>query len=135
MISDSQIPMDLFYTDYHTWVLVEGSIGTIGISDYAQSELSEIVYIELPETGTEIVQGTPFGTIEALKTVAELISPVTGEVIEVNDSAENDPRIINNDPYSDGWLIRVKLHDPEEIENILTPDDYLLFISSDDGEY
>ncbi len=132
MISDSQIPMDLFYTDYHTWVLVEGTIGTIGISDYAQSELSEIVYIELPETGTEIVQGTPFGTIEALKTVAELISPVTGEVIEVNDSAENNPRIINNDPYSDGWLIRVKLHDPEEIENILTPDDYLLFISNED---
>lgn len=135
MISDSQIPMDLFYTDFHTWVLVEGAIGTIGISDYAQSELSEIVYIELPETGTEIVQGTPFGTIEALKTVAELISPVTGEVIEVNDSAENDPRIINNDPYSDGWLIRVKMHDPEEIENILTPDDYLLFISSEDDEY
>jgi glycine cleavage system H protein len=114
-------------------VLVEDKIGTIGISDYAQTELSEIVYIELPEIGAEIVQGTPFGTIEALKTVAELISPVTGEVIEVNDSAENDPRIINNDPYSDGWLIRVKLHDPEEVENILTPDDYLLFISSEEG--
>lgn len=132
MILDSQIPMDLYYTDYHTWVLVEGTIGTIGISDYAQNELSEIVYIELPEPGTEIVQGTTFGTIEAMKTVAELISPVTGEVLEVNDTAENDPRIINNDPYSDGWLIRVKLHDLEEIENILTPDDYLLFISNDD---
>ena len=132
MISDSQIPMDLYYTDNHTWVLVEGETGTVGITDYAQSELSEVVYVELPEVGAEVVQGAPFGTIEAMKTVAELISPVTGEVVEVNDAAENDPHIVNNDPYSDGWFIRVRLHDPEEVENIMTPDDYLLYISSEE---
>ena len=132
MATDFNIPMDLFYTDDHLWILIEGDMGTIGISDYAQSELSEVVYIELPEVGTEIVQGSPFGTIEAMKTVAELIAPVTGEVIEINENVENDPRIINSDPYSDGWMIRVKMHDPEEVENILTPDDYLLSISSEE---
>ena len=132
MSTDSQVPMDLYFIDDHTWVLVEDYIGTIGLTDYGQSELSEIVYIELPEIGTEVVQGSPFGTIEAMKTVAELISPMSGEVIEANGNLENDPRLVNVDPYGEGWMIKIKLHDPDEIENILTPQDYIMCISGEE---
>ena len=132
MSTNSQVPMDLYFIDDHTWVLVEDDIGTIGLTDYGQSELSEIVYIELPEIGTEVVQGSPFGTIEAMKTVAELISPMTGEVIEANENLENDPRLANVDPYGEGWMIKIKLHDPEEVENIFTPQDYIMYISGED---
>ena len=127
-----KVPMDLYFTDDHTWVLVEDDIGTIGLTDYAQSELSEIVYIELPVVGSEVVQGSPFGTIEAMKTVSELISPMSGEVIEMNESLENDPGQVNADPYGEGWMIKIKLHEPDEIENILTPQDYVLYVSEED---
>ena len=123
--------MDLFYTDNHTWVLVEDRTAVVGMSDYAQAELSEIVYIELPEAGDDIVQGSPFGTIEAMKTVAELIAPVSGTVIEVNHDLIDNPKTVNSDPYGDGWMIRVSLNDPEEVDNILTPDDYLVYISGE----
>jgi len=134
MITESQVPMDLYYTDNHTWVLIEDMIGIIGITDYAQSELSEIVYIELPVKGSEIVQGTVFGTIEAMKTIAELIAPVSGTILEVNEALDTDPRIINNDPYGDGWIIKVHLNDPVEVDNIMTPDDYVVFISDSEEE-
>jgi len=124
--------MDLYFIDDHTWVLVEDDMGIIGLTDYGQSELSEIVYIELPEIGTEVVQGSPFGTIEAMKTVAELISPMSGDVIETNENLENDPRLVNVDPYGEGWMIKIKLHDPDEIENILTPQDYIIYISGEE---
>ena len=124
--------MELYFTDDHTWVFVEDDIGTIGLTDYSQSELSEIVYIELPVVGSEVVQGSPFGTIEAMKTVAELISPMSGEVIEMNESLENDPGQVNADPYGEGWMIKIKLHKPDEIENILTPQDYILYVSEED---
>ena len=91
-MNDIQVPMDLYFIDDHTWVLVEDDVATIGLSDYAQTELSEIVYIDLPDVGSEVVQGSPFGTIEAMKTVAELISPMSGEIVEINDDLENDPR-------------------------------------------
>jgi len=132
MSTDSRVPMDLYFIDDHTWVLVEDDMGIIGLTDYGQSELSEIVYIELPEIGTEVVQGSPFGTIEAMKTVAELISPMSGDVIETNENLENDPRLVNVDPYGEGWMIKIKLHDPDEIENILTPQDYIIYISGEE---
>jgi len=133
MITESQVPMDLYYTDNHTWVLIEDEIGIIGITDYAQTELTEIVYIELPEKGSDVTQGNAFGTLEAMKTVAELIAPVSGTIIEVNEALDTDPRIINNDPYGDGWIIKVRLYDPEEVDNIMTPDDYIIFVSDSDG--
>lgn len=132
MSTNSQVPMDLYFIDDHTWVLVEDYIGTIGLTDYGQSELSEIVYIELPEIGTEVFQGSPFGTIEAMKTVAELISPMSGEVIEANENIVNDPRLVNVDPYGEGWMIKIKLHDPDEVESISTPQDYIIYISGED---
>jgi len=120
-----KVPMDLFYSEDHTWILVEEDEGTIGLTDYAQHELGEIVYIELLDVGTEILQGLTFGTIEAMKTVAELIAPVSGEIIEINETLESEPRLVNTDPYGEGWMIRVKIHDPEEVDNILTPHDYI----------
>ena len=127
-----KVPMDLFYTSDHTWILAEDDQSTIGITDFGQSELAEIVYIDLPGIGTEVVQGSPFGTIEAMKTVAELISPISGEVVEINDTLESDPRQVNMDPYGDGWMIKVKIHDTGEIENLLTPQDYMVYISGED---
>jgi glycine cleavage system H protein len=125
---NTRVPMDLYYTNDHTWVLVEDNIGTIGITDYGQRELAEIVYINLPDLGTEVIQGSPFGYVEAMKTVAELISPLSGEVIEVNDSLEDDPRQANVDPYGDGWIIKIKIHEPDEVDNILTPHDYIIYV-------
>jgi glycine cleavage system H protein len=132
MHDESHVPLDLHFIDEHTWVLLEDDMGTVGLSDYGQTELSEIVYIDLPEVGFEVSQGSPFGTIEAMKTVAELISPMSGEVIEVNESLEDDPRIVNNDPYGEGWMIKIRIHDSEEIENIFDPQEYLMYISGED---
>jgi len=132
MEENLKVPRDLFYTNDHTWVLVEGNEGVIGLTDFGQKELAEIVYIDLPDCGTEVVQGSPFGTIEAMKTVAELISPVSGEVIEINDTLESDPRQVNIDPYGDGWMIRVKMYDPEEVDSLFTPQDYLVYVHGED---
>ena len=132
MEGDLKVPRDLFYTSDHTWILVEGDHGTIGITDFGQSELAEIVYIDLPDVGTEVVQGSPFGTIEAMKTVAELISPVSGEVIEVNDTLESDPRQVNMDPYGEGWMLKLDIHEHDEIDSLLTPQDYMIYISGEE---
>jgi len=132
MEENLKVPRDLFYTNDHTWILVEEDEGTIGITDFGQHELAEIVYIDLPDIGSEVVQGSPFGTIEAMKTVAELISPVSGEVIEFNETLESDPRQVNIDPYGDGWMIRVKMHDPDEVDSLLTPQDYLVYVTGEE---
>ena len=132
MEGDLKVPRDLFYTTDHTWILVEGNQGTIGITDFGQSELAEIVYIDLPDVGTELVQGSPFGSIEAMKAVAELISPVSGEVIEVNDTIESDPRQVNMDPYGEGWMLKLNIHDHDEIDTLLTPQDYMVYISGEE---
>ena len=133
MQGDVKVPRDLFYTNDHTWVLIEDESASIGLTDFGQLELAEIVYIDLPNVGAEVVQGSPFGTIEAMKTVAELISPVSGEVIEVNDTLESDPRQANIDPYGDGWMLKVNIHDEDEIDSLLTPHDYMVYISGEEG--
>ncbi len=122
------IPEDLYYSDDHLWVQFESDIATIGVTDYAQNELMDIVFVEIPEIGAEIEQGDSFGSIEALKTVAPLISPVSGEILEVNESLEHDPKQINNDPYGDGWLVRVQIHDLEELESLMISEDYRMNI-------
>jgi len=132
MEGDLKFPRDLFYTNDHTWVLIEDESASIGLTDFGQSELAEIVYIDLPNVGTEVVQGSPFGSIEAMKTVAELISPVSGEVIEVNDTLESDPLQVNIDPYGDGWMLKVNIHDNDEIDSLLTPQDYIVYISGEE---
>jgi glycine cleavage system H protein len=123
------IPSELKYTEEHEWVDAQDDIAVIGITDWAQGELGDIVYLELPDIGTTVKQMDVFGTIEAVKTVAELFSPVSGEVIEVNVKLEDEPELINSDPYSDGWMVKIRMDDPTELENLLSADDYQSLIS------
>lgn len=118
------IPEDLLYSDDHEWLLQEGDIATIGITDYAQRELGDIVFVELPEVGDEIIQGESFGTVEAVKTVADLFAPVSGEVLEINESLAEDPTQVNKEPYEDGWMIKVQIHDLEELEALMSAEEY-----------
>ena len=120
----SEIPGDLLYTSEHEWLRVEGDEGTIGITDYAQGELGDIVFVELPEVGDVVEQGKAFGTVEAVKTVADLYAAVSGEVLEVNTDLAEDAAQINSDPYGDGWIIKVRLQIPAELEDMLTPEAY-----------
>jgi len=120
----SDIPAELHYTKEHEWVSVAGSIATIGITDYAQGELGDIIYLELPEPGTHVGKGDPFGTVEAVKTVEEIYAPVTGEVLEINPGLEEHPEQVNQSPYHDGWLVRIKMSDPSELEQLLDSEAY-----------
>ena len=118
------IPEDLKYTREHEWVLIEDDIATFGITDFAQSELGDIVFVELPETETVIEQNEPAGTIEAVKTVADLFAPLSGEIIEVNEALADDPDAVNRDPYGDGWMGKMRFSNAAEIEDLLTPEEY-----------
>ena len=118
------IPVELKYTKEHEWVRLEGNKATVGITDYAQSELGDIVFVELPNVGKEVKQMEPFGTIEAVKAVSDLFSPVTGKVIEVNTALDNDPMVINRDPYGEGWIIKVELSDKSQLDNLLDATSY-----------
>ena len=118
------LPDDLLYTEKHEWVRIEGDTATVGISDYARNQLGDIVYVELPETGAKVSKMSAFGTIEAVKAVSDLYAPVSGEVVEVNDSIAGDPTVIKNSPYGDGWMIKIKMSDPGEADTLLKPDKY-----------
>ncbi len=118
------VPDDLVYTNKHEWLRVEGDRGTVGITDYAQGELGDIVFVELPEVGKKVKQLKTFGTIEAVKAVSELFAPVSGEVLETNPQLKDEPEIINSDPYGEGWIIKLSIEDPGELEDLLSPADY-----------
>ncbi len=118
------IPQDLLYTKEHEWVRVAGDTIEIGITDYAQGELGDIVFVELPEAGADLKQMEPFGTIEAVKAVSELFSPVSGTVSSVNNIIEDDAGIINRDPYGEGWMIKATLSNPAELDQLLKPEQY-----------
>ncbi len=127
-------PDDLRYTPSHEWVKIEGAIGTIGITDYAQKELGEIVYLELPEVGHVFNADDEFGTVESVKAVSELYTPVSGEIVEVNRAAVAEPGIVNDDPFGDGWLIKVKLSTDEEIEKLMSADGYAEYVRTEEKE-
>ena len=112
-------PENLKYTKDHEWVHIEGEIGIIGISDYAQSELGDVVYIELPSAGRNLKQGETFGTIEAVKAVSDLYSPIAGEITEVNAHLEKTPELVNKEPYDGGWMIKIKFKDRNELKSLL----------------
>lgn len=118
------IPKELRFTKEHEWVKVEGDVATVGITDYAQGELGDVVYLELPEPGTAVEQMKTFGLIEAVKTEADLYSPLTGEIAEKNEAALNDPGLVNSSPYEGGWLIKIKFSLPGEVEGLMTPGQY-----------
>ncbi|MFZ5980829.1 MAG: glycine cleavage system protein GcvH [Candidatus Zixiibacteriota bacterium] len=118
------VPGDLKYTKEHEWVKVKGNIATIGITDWAQGELGDIVFVELPQAGTEVAQMETFGTIEAVKAVSDLFSPVSGKVVEINAALENEPMLINRDPYGEGWMIKVEVADLGQLNQLLNAADY-----------
>ena len=119
-----QIREDLVYTKDHEWMAIDNDVATVGITDYAQSELGDIVFIELPEIGTEVNQTEPFGTIEAVKAVSDLFAPVSGEVIEINSSLQDEPEQINADPYGKGWMIKIRMRDESELDDLLSAGQY-----------
>jgi glycine cleavage system H protein len=127
-------PEDLHYAASHEWVRVEGETGTIGITDYAQKELGEIVYLELPEVGHVFNAEDEFGTVESVKAVSELFTPVSGEVVEINKGAIQEPGIVNDDPYGDGWLIKVKLSTDQEISKLMSAETYAEYLKEEEKE-
>ena len=126
--SETRIPEELKFSEQHEWISLESGVGTIGITDYAQSELGDIVFVELPEVGEVLEKGQSFGTVEAVKTVEDLYCPVSGEGIEVNETLEETAEQVNSDPYSDGWMIKVRIDNAGELEELLSPDGYKEFI-------
>ncbi|HDS00921.1 MAG TPA: glycine cleavage system protein GcvH [candidate division Zixibacteria bacterium] len=117
-------PKDLKYSKEHEWVKVDGDTATIGITDYAQGELGDVVFVELPEAGEEFKQMDAFGTIEAVKAVSELYTPVSGEIVEINEKLEDEAGLVNQDCYGDGWMIKIKLSNPTELDDLLDADKY-----------
>ena len=118
------IPTDLRYTSDHEWIRLEGDIATVGVTDYAQGELGDIVFVEVETEGEELDAEEVFGTIEAVKTVSDLFLPVAGEVVEFNQALEDDPSLINNDPFGEGWIIKVKVSDTADVEALMDADAY-----------
>lgn len=125
------LPTDYRYTKEHEWIHVDGETGVIGITDYAQHSLGDIVYVETPQVGTNITAGESFGTVESVKAVSEIFAPVSGTVLEVNQALSNRPELVNSEPYTGGWLIKVKLGDPAQAGGLLTAAGYEAFIASE----
>ncbi|MHB1000243.1 MAG: glycine cleavage system protein GcvH [Armatimonadota bacterium] len=117
-------PENIKYSTTHEWVKADGDQAIIGITDHAQSELGDVVYVELPQTGAKLHKGSVFGSVESVKTVSDLIAPVNGEVIEINNNLIETPEVLNESPYSDGWLIKVKLDNPDEINELVSSESY-----------
>jgi glycine cleavage system H protein len=113
------VPDDRKYTQEHEWIQIEDGVGTIGVTDFAADELGDVVFVELPESGSEFSQGDTVGTIESVKAVADLFIPVSGEIVEINEAVVDNPEIVNNDPLDEGWLMKVRLSDPTEIDQLL----------------
>ena len=123
------VPADLKYTSDHEWIRVEGDIATVGITDYAQGELGDVVFVELPEAGEEFAQGDVAATIEAVKTVADVFLPLSGSIQAVNEALDDSSELINQDAYGEGWIMKVKLSDPSEIDGFMSAEDYTASIS------
>ena len=121
-------PENLKYTNDHEWVRLEGEDAFVGITDYAQSELGEIVFVDVDTVGETIAQNEVFGSIEAVKTVSDLMMPVSGEVLELNAALENQPELVNNSPYEEGWIIKIKLTNPAELDELMSAEAYKAFI-------
>lgn len=124
------LPEELKYTEEHEWIKVDGNIATIGITDFAQGELGDIVYIEIDSIGNELNVSEIFGTIEAVKTVSDLFMPIKGTVLEMNSNIESTPEIVNEDPYDKGWIIKIEISENRDIENLLSANDYRKMIDN-----
>jgi glycine cleavage system H protein len=117
-------PEENLYTKDHEWIHVDGDVGTIGITDYAQRELGDVVYVDLPETGDTFEAGDPFGSVESVKAVSEVFSPVSGEVVEVNQKLEDNPELVNQSPHQNAWMIRIRISSQDELKEMLSAEEY-----------
>jgi glycine cleavage system H protein len=124
------VPANLKYTKEHEWVRVDGDVATIGVTDYAQGELGDIVFVELPDVGSAVTQMGRFGTVEAVKAVSDLFSPLSGQVTEINKALDTDPMVVNRDPYGEGWMIKVKVASAAEVAGLLSADSYKQLLSA-----
>ncbi|RKS55947.1 glycine cleavage system H protein [Gillisia mitskevichiae] len=118
------IPQELKYTKDHEWVKIDGNVATIGVTDFAQGELGDIVYVEVETVGETMEREEVFGTVEAVKTVSDLFLPLAGEIIEFNESLEDTPEKVNTDPYGDGWMVKIQISDEDEIAGLMSPEEY-----------
>ena len=123
-------PTNRKYTKTHEWAIIEGDVVTFGVTDYAQQELGDITYLELPEAGDTVSAGEPFGVVESVKAASDIYSPISGEVIERNESAIEAPEVINQSPYENAWLVKVKLANPDELDSLLDPAEYQTYADS-----
>ncbi len=126
-----KVPENLLYTKEHEWVKVDGDVATVGITDYAQDQLGDIIYVELPEVGRKVKQMEAVATVEAVKTAADVYAPVSGEVVEINEKLSEKPELLNQDPYGEGWMFRIKLENPDELKELLSPEEYRKLIEAE----
>jgi len=128
------IPEKLFYTKEHEWISVENEVGTVGVTDHAQTELGDVVYVELPESGNRFDAGQAIGSVESVKAVSEVYSPISGQVVEVNSTLVDAPETLNQDPYGKGWIVRMRLDDTTELLNLMSPQDYRKYLEEEVGK-
>src|SRR5215470_1286063 len=126
-----EFPEDLKYSKEHEWVLVEGNVATVGITDYAQDQLGDIVFVELPAVGDKVSKEDAFGVVESVKAVSDIYAPVSGKVLEVNDDLPENPEMLNEDPYGDGWIIKIEMNDPEELQDLMNAAEYEEYVAEE----
>jgi len=126
-----EFPEDLKYSKEHEWVLVEGSVATVGITDYAQDQLGDIVFVELPAVGDKVSKEDAFGVVESVKAVSDIYAPVSGKVVEVNDDLPENPEMLNEDSYGDGWIIKIEMNDPDELLDLMTAAEYEEYVAEE----
>ncbi|XP_071735491.1 glycine cleavage system H protein 2, mitochondrial-like [Rutidosis leptorrhynchoides] len=129
----ASVVKDLKYADSHEWAKVEGNSATVGITDHAQDHLGDVVYVELPEVGTTVTQGTSFGAVESVKATSDINSPVSGKVVEVNEQLSSSPGLVNGSPYEDGWIMKVEISDTNEVNSLMDSDQYSKFCEEEDN--
>ena len=133
-LSELNFPEDLRYSESHEWIKSEGGNVNVGITDYAQDQLGDIVYVELPEVGKTLAQGAVFGSVESVKAVSDVYAPVSGTVLEINDLLPDNPETINDDPYGDGWMIRVEMTDTDDLKDLMTAEEYAEYVEQQKKE-
>ncbi|XP_041028771.1 glycine cleavage system H protein 2, mitochondrial [Juglans microcarpa x Juglans regia] len=131
----SSVLKDLKYADSHEWVKVEGNSATVGITDHAQDHLGDVVYVELPEVGAPVEQGSGFGAVESVKATSDINSPVSGKIVEVNEELSSSPGLVNSSPYEKGWIIKVEVSDSGELKNLMDADKYSKFCEEEDAKH
>ncbi|XP_048141184.1 glycine cleavage system H protein 2, mitochondrial-like [Rhodamnia argentea] len=131
----STVLKDLKYADTHEWVKIDGASAIVGITDHAQDHLGDVVYVELPEVGAAVTQGSSFGAVESVKATSDIISPISGKVVGVNEELNNSPGLVNSSPYEDGWIIKVEVSDANEAKTLMGADDYSKFCEEEDAKH